>query len=203
MDDKNMSIKQFLHRSGQVKSAMAFLAQYREYLTTGELAPIVSPILAKIDVHEIQPAPGIELIRNAVLAHHLAITIRQEETKQSRRETSNLFNKPNKKNYIATVFNAKGEVLKSKELPLDTDGIRWCDRRLIEAEPGSYGEVAHAVMTDKEGNPLVIYVSRLESMGRLLRKKKGPTVQKKSLGLTKPFVWFARAKQSKSNFSAG
>lgn len=201
MSDK-MSPKMFLHRASQAKSAIAFIGQYREWMVSGELASVVNPILAKIDTKELFPTPGLREIQNAVLAHHLASQVRQAEEKITKREV--VANVPsNDKNYIARVFDAAGNEMDADDVKFDTDGIRWCDRRLIKMEPGAYGEVSHLIMTDRDGNPLTITVHRDESMGRLLKEKKGPVVRRTGSGLNKPHVWPAKCKQTRSSFSHG
>lgn len=203
MSDKVMSPKMFLHRAGQAKSAIAFLEAHRDWMVSGELASVVSPILAKIDTKELFPTPGLREIQNAVLAHYLASAVRQAEEKITKREK--VANVPsNDKNYVAHVYDAHGnELYEPQEHKFDTDAIRWIDRRLIKESPGSYGEVSHLIMTDRDGNPLTITVHRDESMGRLLKSKKPAVSRRTGVGLNKPHTWHAKAKQTRSSFSHG
>src|SRR6476660_953615 len=99
MSDKIISPKMFLHKASQAKSAIAFIAAYREWMETGQIASALSPILARIDNKELFPTPGLLEIRNAVLVHHLTAEVQKAEAEQAKREVKANTPPPNK-NYL-------------------------------------------------------------------------------------------------------
>jgi hypothetical protein len=172
-------------------------------METGEMASVISPILARIDKRELFPTPGLKEIQNAVLSHHLTMEAQKQEILQTKRVQ--IVNTPKPaKNYLAKVFDSKGNQLYDPTYHQhDTDGIRWIDRRLIKESPGSYGELTNEAIHDEAGEPLLLYIHRDDSMARLFKRKKGPVVERQRTGMNKPFTWYARAKQDKQSFSRG
>lgn len=197
--------KLFILRASQTKNAVGFIQQYRQWLENGELASIVSPILRKIDSKSLFPTPGLQEIQNAVLVHHLSMEVQKQEILQAKKIVVANTPKPNK-NYFAVVLDTNGDELPNYEPQFfqhDTAAIHWVDLRLVKEAPGCYGEVSNLAMFDREGNPLVLFVERDDSLHRLFRKKKGPVVQRKSMGLSKPLGNQMRCKQDRQSFSRG
>lgn len=196
--------KLFILRASQTKNAVGFIQQYRRWLETGELASIVSPILRKIDDKALFPTPGLLEIQNAVLVHYLSMEVQKQEILQAKRIVVANTPKPNK-NYFAVVLDANGNEMSYEPqfFQHDTAAIHWVDLRLVKEAPGCYGEVSNVAMFDREGNPLIIYVERDDSLHRLFRKKKSPVVQRKSMGLSKPLGNQMRCKQDRQSFSRG
>src|SRR5277367_643076 len=150
MSDRKMTAKGFLAKTNTkaANSAGAFLAQYREWLTTGELADMASPILRKMDDKELMPTPALKLIAHAVMAHIIAVDQNKAEVAIEKAAEPS---KP--KPWMAQIQNAEGEVctklntdgeeeelVKGFEHPQEAD--RWVDRRLFEGKPGWYGVVS-------------------------------------------------------------
>lgn len=196
--------KMFILRASQTKNAVGFIQQYRQWLEHGELASIVSPILRKIDEKALFPTPGLVEIQNAVLTHHLAFEAQKQEILQAKRIVQANTPRPNK-NYYAMVFDSKGQELnyEPQTFKHDVEGIRWCDRKLVAEGPGCYGEVVNLAISDASGNLLTLIIHRDDSMARLMKVKKGPVVQRKSTGMSKPLGWQMRCKQDRQSFSRG
>lgn len=199
MTERKMTEKGFLHKSSGKVSAAAFLAQHREWLTTGTLASLTTPILSKLDAGEILPTPALGEIKQAVMEHMIAgeIAKGQKAVERGEREPS--------KPYVATVYDAAGNVCvktddegEVKDLVKGFDlGQRaqdWCDRRLDEQGPGSYAVIAWQGTT--------IRVEREEAVYRLYGvHRAGPTMKRQasngSLG------WGVKAKGDHFHFSRG
>jgi len=206
--ERSMSPKGFLHKANgkAANSALAFLATHREWLTTGELAATTSPILAKIDSGDLLPTPGLNVIKEVVLAHHLANEIRKGEDAMARAEEQEAGGGKSKP-YLATVYDKDGEIpqvyvekedpetgavtgewkdlQQGFDLPQRAQG--WLDRKLYDGAPDWRGEIASTYMTGSDGLPMVEHVTRLDSMARIDHRVKGPVchvrgVSTKSLG---------------------
>lgn len=182
-------------------SAMAFISQYREYLTTGEVAERTSPIIAKMDAGELMPTPALREIQNAVMTH----IIKADEKKLEESTTATSGGTGTRKAWRATVYDASGNVMTRikengdeeelvKGFDLSSDADRWCDRRLFEGTHGWYAEVEHTAMNVKTR------IERGDAMARILKKPKGPTVQVKGKS-TKTLGFGVKAKQTRVTFS--
>lgn len=203
-DDKKsrtMTPKGFLHKTTTraANSAGAFLAQYREYLTTGELAPIMTPIIRQVDEKLLMPTPALKLVQAAVMGHIIATDQAKAE------EAIERANEPKAvKTWVACIKDAEGNVctrmtndgeedlLKSFEHPQEAD--RWVDRRLFDGAPDWYGEV--------EGLGTHVYVERADAIARVLKQPKGPAIHKKAV-TTKTLGFGVKAHQTRASFSRG
>lgn len=199
--ERRMTPKGFLAKT-QTKaanSAIGFLAQYREYLLTGEVASKTAPIIAKVDAGELLPTPAIPLIQRAVMDHII------ESDKQKMDQPAATSGGGTRKAWRATVFDASGNVMTRikengeeeelvKGFDLSSDADRWCDRRLFEGTHGWYAEVEHTAMNVKTR------IERGDAMARILKKPKGPTVQVKGKS-TKTLGFGVKAKQTRVTFS--
>lgn len=198
---RNMTPKGFLHKTTTkaASSALAFLAQYRDYLLTGEVAIATSPIIARMDAGEIMPTPALEEVKAAVFAHMLAAdTLKAEasiEKEQAPRKT---------KPHVGTIYEETGaiatrmtedgpeDLIKSFDLPQDC--LRWIDRRLVEAAPRSYATMDHVKTAQQET------ISRDESHERVFKVKSG-SVCKPQTKSTPRLGFGVKAHPSKSTFS--
>lgn len=199
---KIMSARGFLHKTTTkaANSAAAFLSQYREYLTTGELAPKTSHIINKVDLGQLLPTPALKEIQNAVMAHIIeSDTKKQEQAELAAQEPKT------SKSWIATVYNAEGVVQSRikdngeeedliKGFDLSSDADRWCDRRLFDGSPDWHAEVVNASLN------LITRIERNDSIARILKKKKGPTMYVKGKS-TKSLGFGVKAKQTRVTFS--
>ena len=177
-----MTPKGFLHKTTTkaAGSASAFLLTHREWLTSGELASVVSPILAKVDSQELMPTPALQEIKAAVLNHMIADDARKAEAAMEKAQDSGT-----KKNHIASVYDAHGvlctrtkpdgdeeDLVKGFDLP--QDAMRWIDRRLFDGPPGCYATLDHTKTVQQET------VTRDDSFARVLKVNKGAVCKPQS-----------------------
>lgn len=200
MSERKMTEKGFLNKAGGKVSAAAFLAQHREFLTTGTLASLTSPILAKLDSGEILPTPALGEIKSAVLAHMVAKDIAKGEARAERAERT-------EKPYTATVYDAEGNVCtrtdaegEIKALVSNFDDAYkaegWCDRRLDAEGPGAYALLVH------NGTGRTDRIERDESIGRLYGGRRPSPVMKQQ-GSGGSLGWKMKAKGDHFHFSRG
>lgn len=202
--ERKMTPKGFLAKT-QTKaanSAIAFLAQYREYLTTGEIKDRTSPIIAKVDAGELLPTPALREIQYAVMEH----IIKADENKLNQQLAGGGGGGGTRKSWRCTVYDAAGNVMTRtktdgeeeeliKGFDLSSDADRWADRRLFEGTHGWYAEVEHTVIPNVKSR-----IERGDAMARILKKPKGPTVQVKGKS-TKTLGFGVKAKQTRVTFS--
>lgn len=218
MTERKMTEKGFIRKatSGKVAAA-AFLAQHREWLTTGTLASLTSPILAKLDAGSLMPTPALAEINTAVLGHMVAREIVKGEAAAVRepREASSGTTRTVKP-YTATIYDAHGNVctrtvevtteegteIKVKDLISNFDSSvkaeGWCDRRLDDEGPGAFAEIVH----NGEGFTHVMRVERDAAIGRLYGKRRPGPVTKGS-PKSAPLGNSMRAKGDHFHFSRG
>lgn len=204
MTDRKMTPKGFLHKTTTkaAHSAAAFLQAHRDFLTTGELASVTSPILRKVDDGTLMPTPALQEIAAAVMGHIISSDIQKLDDKINNPPQS-----ATPKSWIATVYNATGviqtrinakgeeeELVKDFELGQEAD--RWADRRLFEGASDWYAEVANARVN------LMNRVERSDAIARILKQPKGPSIHQKAV-TTKSLGFGVKAKQDRSSFSRG
>jgi hypothetical protein len=210
--ERVMTPKGFLHKTTTkaAASASAFLSQYREWLSTGEVAIVTAPILAKLDAKELMPTPALSEIINAVYTHMVVSEIRKGEEAMARREAGP---QSTPKNWIVTVYdsrgniatrvNAKGETEElTKSFDKGQDADRWADRRLVEGEPDCIAVVQHATILNRHGEPLSQTILRGDAMARTFAASKGP-VMRKTGGTTSSLSFRPKAHNDVSKFSHG
>jgi hypothetical protein len=200
--ERKMSPKGFLHKTTTkaANSAIAFLAQYRAYLTTGELADRTSPIIATVDAGELLPTPALKEIQYAVMTHIIesdaakADKVVEAVKGQTRKPwRASIFDASG---VVQTRTNSKGEeedLIKGFDLGQEAD--RWADRRLFEGTHGWYAIVEHTTIPN-----ISSHIERGDSMARLLKQPKGPTIQQKGKS-TKTLGFGVKAKQTRVTFS--
>jgi hypothetical protein len=211
MTERKMSPKGFLHKTTTkaAASATAFLAQHRAWLETGELALFTTPILRKLDEKAIMPTPALEEIKVVVLAHHLAEETRKAEEAMVRADQPKV-----RKNYIATVYNSKGEVQYRENgntgepielvetFDLSTQAEGWADRRLFDGASDWFAVIEATKMFRKDGEPLATTIMRDDAIARILRVKKGPVMKSKPQSTSK-LSFGVKAKGDHVQFSRG
>jgi len=212
MTDKirQMTPKGFLFKSNSAKvSPAAFIAAHREWLLTGKLAEVTSPILAKLDAKELYPTMALSQVKEAVLAHHLTSEIEIAEAAMNAPPKESAV----QKNYLATVFDSEGniafgmnskgeEVSLQKEFALPQEASRWVDRRLEAGAVDWYGEVASLRITGKDGCPITERIERADAVSRLLRKPLGPVTHTNKAASGR-LGFGVKASQSHCHFSKG
>lgn len=194
MSERKMSAKWFLSKlnTKAANSASGFLAQHREFLTTGELAPIGCPIFAKIDSGELMPTPALPMISRAVLDHMFEVErlkaeasiAKQIERAEAKAEAELEVEAGPKvvKHWTVTIYDACGNVCTKvnsdgdaedliKDFDLCQDGDRWAHRRLFDGACDWYAEVKH-----NSANVITI-IPRDEAVSIIMAKKKGPVVR--------------------------
>lgn len=202
MAERNMTPKGFLHKTTTkaANSAAAFLNQYREYLTTGELAEVISPIIKKMDDKELLPSPALRMVQAAVMGHIVATDRAKAEQAMEAAEKGLTPKKWTATIYtgtgaIATRLNSEGDeedLIKGFQHPADAD--RWADRRLFEGASDWYGEI--------QGLGTMIHIARDDAIARIMKKPKGPTTQHKSTTTT-TLGFGVKAHQTRASFSRG
>jgi len=200
--ERKMTPKGFLHKTTTkaANSAIAFLAQYRAFLTTGELADRTSPIIAKVDAGELLPTPALKEIQYAVMTHIIeadtakvdqAVEAGPKQTKKPWR--ASIYDAAG---VLQTRINAKGEeedLVKGFDLGQEAD--RWADRRLFEGTHGWYAVVEHTIIPN-----ISTRIERGDSMARILKQPKGPAIHQKGKS-TKTLGFGVKAKQTRVTFS--
>ena len=207
--DRVMSARGWLHKTTTkaAASAGAFIAAHREWLEKGELAPLTSPILRKLDDRELMPTPALEVLKSVVLGYTLSKQANQIEERMAREATAR-----EPKNWLATIYDQDGNICvrvkddgeeetlqKEFDHPQDADG--WTDRRLFDGESDWYGVVSHTTKTTKEGDPISFVIMRQDAMARILKSKKGPVIKK--LGGDGKLSFGTKVKESHAKFSHG
>lgn len=200
-----MTPKQFLRKSQSkaANSALAFLAEYRDFLTTGEVASVTSPILARLDTGELLPTPALTEIKSVVFAHMMAADLHKAETAMLKAAEPK-----EDKPYMACIYTAKSEVVidsDDKELikgfATGQEAEGWVFRRLIE-NPGCRGEVAATKTLDNHGLAMVTHITREQAFARVY-KERGMAAHKKT-GVNMSKLGFGvKCKDTHVRFSSG
>ena len=204
---RNMSIKGWLHKSSGKVSATAFLAAHREWLLSGDLSPVTSPILVKLDSKEILPTAALMDLRSVLLGHMVA--------KEAAKAEDDLLNPKGgtRKPWLATIYDAKGNIQTrvkedgsvedlQKGFDKSSDADRWCDRRLFDGAPDWFGTVSHTTLCNKEGDPLSTVIMRDDAISRILRQPKDAVMKVKSK-TTDKLSFGVKVHNDHSTFSGG
>lgn len=201
---RSMSPKGFLSKAtkGNV-SASAFFAAHRDYMVSGELAHVLSPIVSKVEAREMMPTPALIELQKVVMDHIIMSAIGKLEASMEEGESS----KGTNKSWKATILNAAGEVqsrinAKGEEedlimgFDLASAADRWCDRRLFEGASDWYATIDHTSMN------VHTVILRQDAIARLLKKKRGPSVHVGGQS-TKSLGFGCHVKQKRVSFSHG
>lgn len=198
---KGMSFKGFIAKATKPNvSAAAFLKAHRDYMTTGELSPILSPVLNKVDMGELLPTPALNVIAAAVMNHIIASDLKKLDDKlnqpapKAKPWTVSIFDH---NHVIQTRVTEQGEV---EELIKGFDDAssadRWSMRQLVDGGSDWYAEIKHTSL------PIHTRMERSEALATLLKKPKGPSVHQKAT-TTKSLGFGVSCKQDRSSFSRG
>lgn len=198
--ERKMTAKGFFKKLTKYKSAEGFLAQYREYLLTGEMYDITTPIVDRLDAGELLPTPAIDELTKVVFAHINALDLAAAYA--SIEKKSEASPKGSSKPVQAVILNAKGEETDSDGFNLGQDALRWVDRRLFEAEPGSIGHIIHVKVMIK-GEPEVEEITREDSFARILGGRKAGPVMKRRPTTVSRLGGQMKVAQSRAHFSHG
>lgn len=195
---KKITPKTFLKKITHAKSAEGFLKQYREFMLTGELLSITTPIVAKIDSGELLPVPALDEIANAVYTHLLAVERQVFEASLNKESGTE---KASDKPVVGIIFDSKGEEVESKSFNLGQDAMRWTDRHLVAQSPDCVGKVIHTKVLIK-GVPMEETVTREDAYSRLYPRKKTPFMKRSPTSVSS-LTGRMRVSQSRSSFSHG
>jgi hypothetical protein len=200
MAKRGMTIKGFVTKATSTSlSAAGFLAQYREYLSTGEVGGIATPILTKIDSGDLTPEIGLEQITNVIFAHMLNVTINAVEkklTESSKLESSST------RNYVTKLYSPQNKELKSEGFNLPQDAERAGERWLLNSEPSSYVKVESVKLKMKDGQPFITTITREDAFANQYRTKKGAVMKGKPVSSSK-LGFGVHVKQDHCHFSRG
>jgi len=201
-----MSPKMWLHRSqGRAAlSAKGFLDQHRQYLETGELAEVASPILRLLDDKKLMPTPALEQIQQAVVTHLIRKNVEEAEKSliNARANGSNT-----NKHWVASIYNSKGTlqtrisesgkvIFLEERFELASDADRWTDRMLFDAASDCFATISHDTLNCSTT------VMRSDSIARVLAKGKQP-FSKRVGGRDSKLSFGVKAVQSRASFSRG
>jgi hypothetical protein len=204
--ERKMTPKGFLRKLSTAKSAIGFIEAHRAYLTTGELAPLTSPIVHMVDSGALMPTPALTEIQSAVWSHIML----QDQSKAERFLLPKEEKEP--KAYVAQILDELGRVQfhvtdsgDMKELIADfdmpQDAERWVDRQLVDGAPNWHGSITWLLCPEKL-NPVRI-VSRDESMKRLLRAPRMAVHKTVKVGTSGGLGFGVKVKQDAAKFSRG
>ena len=217
-----MSAKGFLNKATRPHlSAAGFLAKHREYMTTGELAPVLSPIIVKLDQAKAEALAaqmdteslakeGLGEIARAVMQHIIVSDCAKATVQANKpvKEVKKVVREVRRKNWTAAVYNAAGEVQTRinakgevenlvKGFDLSGDADRWLDRRLaLDVASDCYGQLKHS------HSRIEVKISREDAMARLYKQGAG-MVMKHQSKTTSSLSFGVRVKNDKANFSHG
>jgi hypothetical protein len=202
-----MSARGFLAKlsTKAANSALGFIQAHREFLTTGEVSIVTSPIIARLDSGELLPTPAKHEIAAAVMGHIIAIDQAKMEEAIERASEPKA-----QKTWMARILDAKGELVYVNGARLEGGGYEqialeqsfehaqradgWVDRRLFEGAPDWYGEV--------EGLGTHVHVERADSIARILKQPKGPAIHQRAV-TTKTLGFGVKVHQTRVSFSRG
>lgn len=157
------------------KSAEGFLAGYREWLTTGELAEKMSPIIAQIDNKSVSHENGLIAIRNVAFSHVMT----EEIAKADARISSGGEEKKSDKPITAVVLTEAGDVavVGDKTLRANFDhpqeAARWSWNRLNDGEVGWTAKITYNKVMVK-GLPWEEVITRAQAIYALRKITKTP-----------------------------
>ena len=207
MVERKMTPNGFVSKLTSAKSALGFLAAHREYMTTGEIAPIVSPILAKVDSGALMPTPALQEIKDAVWASIQAAAVAKAEGSLIKSESEGGIEKP----YLASIRDELGRLQyrtkdDGEEVPLEKgfdmpqDADRWIDRMLVASSPDCHGERFWANAPGEDQR--LVMTHRDDAMYRTYRPGRSADCKggAKSAG---KLSWGVKCEQTRSYFSKG
>ena len=204
-----MTPRRLLKLLGNAKSAQGFLEAHRVYLTTGEVAPITSPILAMVDARHVMPTPALAEIQAAVWVHIMAKDLSKAEASLVKSDGEEKEPPPFEARILDEVGNVQFRTTDSgeeKELiagfKMPQDAERWCNRQLDAGAPGWHGEVTWFNCPEKLSDFRVRVISRDNAIQAMLRKGPGPVMHVTKVGAG-GLGFGCKVKQSVAKFSRG
>jgi len=202
MAERKMTPKGFLSKVLRDKSAEGFLKQYREYMLTGELYPVTTPILDRLDSGELLPTPAINELTKVVFEHIQALETQKALDSIANKESEGGSTAGASKPVQAIIFDAQGNETERKGCDKGQEGMRWVDRHLFDAAPGSYGQVIHTSVLIK-GEPMCDEITREDAFARILGTRTvGPVLKRRPTSVSR-LGGQMKVCQSRAHFSHG
>jgi len=211
--EKPMTPKRFLRLLNGAKSAIGFLAAHRDYLATGELADITSPILAKVDAKSTMPTPALQEIQAVVWAHCMAVDMAKAEASILRGATSKgstkeplpfeakIVDSEGNIQFRTTESGEEKELLQTFNMPQDAE--RWVHRQLFNGAPGWIGKITWAHCPEKLADFKVRTIARETAIEVTLRKGPSPVMHVTKVGGSGGLGFGVKVKQTVAKFSRG
>lgn len=191
-EKRNVTPKGLLRRAQVAKSALGFIEANREYMLTGELASVTSPIIEKVDSGSLMPSIAIEEIAKAVM-NHLVI---QDELKITKKT---VVEKKSISNYVAYVYSGT-TLFDSKNFDMHQSAVSWCEKQLFDGGNDWRAEIVSSKLMIA-GENMVTRISRDECIYNVLKASKGPVIHKKKSSGSLSFG--VKAKNDRAKFSHG
>lgn len=199
MTKRAITVKSFVNKATSTRlTAAGFLAQHRDYLSTGEISSITSPILAQVDSGQLLAEDGLKSITNAVFSHMMNQAVRKAEEQLAKQDEDNYTSK----NHLVKLFNRTGNEIKEEAFNLGQDAQRAGERWLLNSEPGSYVRIETLKLKTRNGKPFTSTITREDAFASHLRSKKGPVMKGKPVSANK-LGFGVRVKQNHCHFSHG
>lgn len=215
--ERKMSFSGFLKKATSAKSALGFLSAHRNYMLTGELSPVLSPIVALIDDGTLMPTPAVEQIAQAVLSHIVAsdqAALEARIQKSAGKVALAALPKPEVEKeekalapWIVSVYDSTGQICTRVKNNGDVEDLvkgfndsssadRWAIRRLLEQASDSVAHVDHSYL------PIHTIMTRNTAMSIALKQPKSAVTRPQSKGSQK-LSFGCKVKESRSVFSGG
>jgi hypothetical protein len=201
MTQRRITPKGFLKKLTTCKMAEGFLSQHREYLLTGELFSLTSPIVARVDNGDLLPVPAIEELSQVVFAHVMAVDLAAAQASLDRSQNEGNTSRGTSKPVVAIIYDAQGNELESQGFDLGQRALGWVDRHLIEQSPDCIGKVIHTKVLIK-GLPMEETVSREDAYFRTFPRKKTPFMKRTPQSVSS-LKGKMKVSQTRSSFSHG
>jgi hypothetical protein len=202
---RTMSAKSFLFKSGTkiaTRSASGFLAGYREWLKSGELAHIVEPILIAMDRDKeaaISSGKDTESIAKAALEEIQVATLEHIQVEAERKNIERMQKAgeatKNPSYTEAVAYDEDGSEVISKAFYAGERARGWLDRRLFEGGVRGFGKLFYP-------GGFIEEVKRDESIERILKSPRG-AVMKAGAKTTNRLGFGVKVVGDRSVFSGG
>ena len=149
----------------------------------------------------------LSLVKDAVFSHHMQAEVSKAERRIAESEANPSSAVP--KNWLVTVFDAKGNIVLDKDgkeitmsFELASAADRWADRRLFDGASDHFAVIEHTKIMRADGTPISTVIMRDDAISRILRKPKAP-LSKKTGSRDGKLSFGVHAKQDHAHFSRG
>ena len=218
-----VTIKSFIKGASSPRiSAQAYLEAHEEFLSSGELAPLVTPIIAQVKERKVMPTPALVHIQQVAFDYMMESEKRKALEKLAATASGNKLDKHTAHRVRSTasqtsvVYDKNGNILTAidertgeeydliKDHDLFQNAQGWCHRRLDQCEPNAYAIItSNKVITSK--GVMTTRIERGTAISALLKRKPGMGAQisKSAPKSTSRLGFGVKCNPSKATFSAG